>query len=192
MKYLKDINELKTAYVLPKELRISNLIYHATTLESFVGIIKDDLIYQTTVYDNGVSTSRNKFYNFTANTDDEHKYNNADIQLILDKDKLKHNYKIKAFDYEEMKSKRGKIGSYSDYHQSEDKIYSDIKNLHKYLIGFQISKKYGKIWNKIERRDYVEEIIPYLKNNTNFVDYSKNNNLIIFDEDWNDITNEIY
>lgn len=192
MNYLKYINELKTAHVLPKELRISNLLYHATTLEGFIGIIKSDIIYQTTRYDFGVSTSRNKFYNFTANTDEEHQHNNADIQFILDKNKLRHNHKIKAYDYEEMKSSKSKIGGYADFHQSEDKVYGDIKDLHKYLIGIQISKKYGNIWNASKREEDREEIIPYLKDNTNFIEYIKKNNLIIFDEDWNDITNEIY
>jgi len=191
LNYNQFINELKTAHVFPKHMRDINLLYHATMFASFVKIIDSDILYGSDMYDYGVATSRNKFYNFSAATGDDPDYNNADIQFILDRNKIKHNYKIQAFDYEEYKRQPNlKTGEYDLSQQSEDKIMTDaIKNLHKYLIGIQISKEHGVLYNN--HNEQTVEIIPYLKEKTNFVKYIKQHNLKVYDEDWNDITSSL-
>ena len=41
MKYLKSINEA----ILPKELRYKNLLFHATSFENLISILKENFLY---------------------------------------------------------------------------------------------------------------------------------------------------
>jgi hypothetical protein len=173
---MKYLNEYKTYALLPKELRNKSLLYHATTLDSFEYILKENELYGTHGYDFGVATSRNKHYNFGNSEDNEEfMYNQGDVQLILDKDKLKNKYKTSAFDWEEWKSTKSKTGIYNDYHQSEDKILTNnIKNIKQYIIGIHIAK-----------HDYLEDVLKICKENNFSPEY-------IFDEDWDQLNENTY
>ena len=169
---MKFIKEYKTYAILPKELRNKNLIYHSTSLENFEEILNSDTLYGSEFYDSGIATSRNKHYAYgsTENEPYESGHNLGDIQLILDRDKIKYNHKISAFDWEELKLDKSLTGKYSNSHQSEDKKKTqELNNISKYIIGIHIVK--NKILNKIFK---IIKKYP--------------NNWIIFDEDWNSIT----
>ncbi|MCK9446201.1 hypothetical protein M0Q50_04830 [bacterium] len=173
---MKHLYEYKKYALLPKDLRQMNLLYHSTWLEYFEKILKDDELYGTDMYDSGVSNSRNKHYAFGMN-DDEFGHNVGEIQLILDRDKIKQNYKINAFDWEEYKRTDNKTGEYSNYHQPEDKIITDkIKNIHKYIIGLHIVKN-DILLDIIENKLILNKIKEY--------------NWLVFDEDWNNINNSV-
>ena len=168
---MKYLNEYKTYALLPKEIRNKSLLYHATTLDSFEYILKENELYGTHGYDFGVATSRNKHYNFGNSEDNEEiMYNQGDVQLILDKDKIKNKYKTSAFDWEQWKSTNSETGVYNDYHQSEDKILTNnIKNIKQYIIGIHIAKQ-----------EYLEDVLEICRKNNFFPEY-------IFDEDWNQL-----
>lgn len=166
---MKYIYEYKKYTILPKELRNKNLLYHATIFEYFEETLKKNILYGSGSYDYGISTSRNKHYNFGH--DDEYgekMHNRGDIQFILDKDKIKNICKIKAFDWEEYKSTDSITGTYNDYHQSEDKILcknNQLINFKKYIIGLHIANN-----------NYINDVL----NNENI-----EKDWYIFDEDWN-------
>lgn len=174
---MKYLTEYKTYAILPKELRNISLLYHATTIDSFNNIIKNDILYGTTDYDFGIATSRNKHYNFGYNDNNLNKlYNQGEIQLILNKNKLKNKYKIIPFDWENWKSIKSKTGVYNNYHQTEDKIITDkIDNIKQYIIGIHISK------NK-----YIQKVLNICKEYNFYPSY-------IFNENWQQINiNENY
>ena len=174
------VNEYIKYALLPKDLRNKNILYHSTEFESFVGIMADNELHGAMNYDFGVSTSRNKHYGFgryqfgERTWDIEIGHNTGDIQLLLDKDKLQNNYKIDAFDWDEWKTRnKGEVGKYNDFHQSEDKIKTDvIKDIDKYILGVHIIKNVH-VMEKFEKW--------YEENDCDF-EY-------IFDENWKDITN---
>jgi len=175
------INEYVKYALLPKELRNKNILYHSTEFDNFKKIMKDNILYGTVNYDYGISTSRNKHYGFGRYENEDSDWNievghdSGDIQFLLDKDLLKNNYKIKAFDWEEWKTTTPKTKEYNDFHQNEDKILaSKVKNIRKYIIGIQI----------IHNDDILEL----------FKDWYSDNNFdfkYIYDENWKNITNEI-
>jgi hypothetical protein len=146
MKYIKEY--VKFA-LLPKELRNSNLLYHSTEFKVFEKILKDNILYGTSDYDYGISTSRNKHYAF-GRQDDEWAagHNLGHIQIILDKDKIHTKCKIVPFDWENSKidtyrvgGLKSKTGKYNNYHQSEDKILCDnneLTNLSDYIVGLHV------------------------------------------------------
>jgi hypothetical protein len=154
--------------LLPKELRDSNLLFHATSYECFYNILKQNKLYGSNCYDSGVATSRNKSYlhNFSEYSG-ELEPGTADCQLILDKDKLKTQYKIKAFDWEEYKREPDK-----KFHQSEDKIITHmISPIDKYIIGIQFNNDLDYNLLKFKSSEFWNKVID--------------NNWIIFDKDWN-------
>jgi len=169
MKYIKEY--VKFA-LLPKELRNSNLLYHSTEFKVFEKILKDNILYGTSDYDYGISTSRNKHYAF-GRDDCGAGHNFGHIQFILDKDKISTKCKIEAFDWEDYKIDTYKnddclTGKYNHYHQSEDKIIctnNELTNFSDYVIGLHI------VDNK-----YLDDTL----NNPNI-----KKNWYIFDENWN-------
>jgi hypothetical protein len=179
MKYIKTINEYVKHKMLPRELRNKNLIYHATKIKFFDRLLRTNTLYGSEWYDSGVSTSRNKHYAYGSmenSEDGEWGYNAGDVQFIFDKDKLKTKYKVGAFDWEESKLKKSKVGEYSDFHQSEEKIMTDeIENFTDYVIGIHIVHNY---------------LIDDLKENELLRNCVNDKNWIVFDEDWEDITEE--
>lgn len=179
MRNIMSLNEMKTAHLLPKEIRLKNPLYHSTDLESFLEIIKDDKIYGTHMYDIGVATSRNKHYGFGRDVEGDYDVGNnlGDVQFILDRDKVRTKYKVEPFDWEEFKLTKATTKKYARYHQSEDKIMTDIiKDLHKYLIGVHI------VNNKVMNELFADE---------DFVEYMNKYDLLLFNEDWEDITNKL-
>ena len=173
--YNENINEYVKSAILQKELRYRNLLYHSSNWEGFIGIMNTGILYGADTYDYGVSTSRNKHYAFgRVEIDGElnTEHNGGDIQLILDKDKLKTKYKIKSFDWEEWKRGITYTNDYSDFNQSEDKILTNkITDIHKYIIGLHIVK------NTLIKEYFDEWMIE----NDFDCEY-------IFDENWNNIT----
>jgi len=163
---MEFILEYKTFALLPRELRNKNLLYHSTDMDSFEKILKDNKIYGSIMYDTGIATSRNKHYAFGFD-DDSEMHNKGDVQFILDRDKIKNVCKIKAFDWENMKSSEPKTGEYNHHHQSEDKILcknNTLTNVSKYIVGIHVVKD-----------KYLEDVL--------------NNELVkkewyIFSEDW--------
>lgn len=170
---MKHILEYRKYALLPKKLRSMNLLYHSTYIDYFEKIMRDDEIFGSDMYDYGIATSRNKHYAFGhgEKENDYKMHNQGNVQIILDKDKIKNVCKIKAFDWEEMKSNKAKTGKYQDYHQAEDKIYckdNTLKNLSKYIVGLHIVHN--------EYKMQVFKILNDLEINTS--------NWYIFDENW--------
>lgn len=171
---LKSYTNFLLEKILPKSFRKHNLLYHSTTFENFIKIMKENTLWENIDYDFGVSTSRNRNYIFGIDEDGNVLKNNGEIQIILDKIKLQHNYKIKAFDWENYKQIPN-----DNYHQSEDKIHTTIKNLDKYIIGFHINK------NDVNIPEGNINIIDYLKKWDYFIEKYNNFNWSIFDKNWN-------
>jgi hypothetical protein len=165
MKYLKSINEA----ILPKELRYKNILYHSTSFENLISILKENVLYGLGDVDYGIATSRSKDYLYNNNgwcIDDISVRGTADCQLILNRDLIKTKYKIVPYDFEEFK----KLGSNPPYNseiiQSEDKILtSKLNNIKKYIIGIHINNDPSK---------YIEELKSLIENNW-----------LVFDKNWN-------
>lgn len=174
MKNIKKYKSFLLEALLPKKLRNYNLLYHSTTFKSFIDIINENFLKATTDYDFGVATSRNKDYIFGRDYDDDiPRQGYGDIQIILDRNKLKNHYKIKAYDWEGWK-----LTNDVDIIQSEDKIFKSIKDLDKYIIGFHVNVKDVMI------EDINVNIFDYLSNWEFFIKKCEENNWVIFDEKW--------
>ena len=170
MKYLKSINEA----ILPKELRYKNILYHATSFENLISILKENVLYGLGDVDYGIATSRSKDYLYNNNGwfSDFSIRGTADCQLILDRDLIKTKYKIVPYDFEEYK----KLGSNPPYDleviQSEDKILKGkIIDIKKYIIGIHINNDPYK---------YMDELKPLIENNW-----------LVFDKNWNLIFDQL-
>jgi hypothetical protein len=160
------IREYLKESILDRNLRNKNLLYHSTTFNNLLEILNDNVLYGSDMYDYGIATSRNKNYLFHMNDYGELKSGEGECQLILDRDKIKNNYRIKPFDWEEYKSVKDK-----NYHQSEDKILtSKIIDIKKYIIGIHLNKNVNNNY------------IILLKKEGDFL---IDNNIIIFGSDWN-------
>ncbi|MCK9319194.1 hypothetical protein [Methanoculleus sp.] len=166
-KFIKTtIREFLNESILDKNIRNKNLLYHSTSFNNLLVILNDNVLYGTDTYDYGIATSRNKNYLFYMSDYGELKSGEGECQLILDRDKIKNNYKIKPFDWEEYKSVKDK-----NYHQSEDKILtSKMVNIKKYIVGIHLNKNVNDNYTKL------------LEKEGNFL---IDNNIIIFDSDWN-------
>lgn len=172
--FLEFINEA----ILPIEYRHRNLIYHSTEFVNLVSILKDNVLYGTTDYDFGVATSRNKDYLFGRIEDGEVGARLGECQLILDRDKIKRNYKIQPFDWENWKQSSMNLNNAINYQQSEEKILTEeIKNIHKYIVGIYLNK-------------YIKKNYEYLKNDTYISSLIDKYNWVIFDDDWVIIGND--
>jgi hypothetical protein len=150
MKYLKSINEA----ILPKELRYKNLLFHSTSFENLVNILKENILKagRDDIYTSSVS--------FTRCKDLLHSYEDepGECQLIIDKDLLRTKYKIEPFDWMGMKYK-------FDMCQMEDRVVNnDINNIQKYIIGIHI--------NNVSS-NYIKELRKLLQSNW-----------LIFDKNW--------
>lgn len=171
--------EYVKATLYPNELKNKNIVYHSTDIDSFINILDSNELKGTVMYDWGISTSRNRDLAFGHNDFgdeyDNYHHNAGNVQVILDRNKIKDNYKIKAFDFEEIKRHGASMNNYTDSQQSEDKILTNkIKNIHKYIIGIQFIK--NKYINKIND-DYIqfkELVIKY--------------GWVVYDAEWNNIT----
>jgi hypothetical protein len=145
------------------------MLYHATSLENLVSILHSNVLYGTDDYDFGVATSRDKDYLFLNHP--EHgdiTRGGADVQIILDRNKIKAKYKIEAFDWEEWKHSTN-----INYRQSEDKILTkSIENIRKYIIGIHINKN-------------VENTLQTLVSDIAIKDMIVNNKWSVFDTKWN-------
>jgi len=163
MKYLKSLNEA----ILPKELRYKNILYHATSFENLISILKENILYSSGAVDYGIATSRSKdyLYNTDAWFRDLSIRGTADCQLILDKDLIKIKFKIIPYDFEEYK-KLGSNHPYKlEYIQSEDKILkSKIIDIKKYIIGIHINNNPYK---------YIDELNSLIENDW-----------LVFDKNW--------
>lgn len=179
---ITKLYEFIKSTLYPLELKNKNVLYHSTDYESFINIIKTNKLYGSSDYDYGIATSRNRDYAFGHSDDgwdDEsgnYHHNLGDVQLILNRNKIKNNFKIKPFDWEEWKHTDSLTGKYNDFHQSEDKILTDkIENIFTYIIGIQFVK--NNLFNKynIYNNDVLKNIIN---------DY----NWVVYDEEWKNIT----
>ena len=160
------IREYLNETILDKNLRNKNLLYHSTTFSNLLEILSDNILYGSDMYDYGIATSRNKNYLFYINDYGELKSGDGECQLILDRDKIKNNYKIQPFDWEEYKSVKDK-----NYHQSEDKILtSKIINIKKYIVGIHLNKNVNDNYSTLLEREG---------------DFLIDKNIIIFGSDWN-------
>lgn len=158
---IMSINE----FLLSKEFRNINLLYHSTTFSNLLQILEDNVLYGSDSYDYGIATSRNKDYLFYISDEGDIERGQGECQLILDRNKINNNYKIKAFDWEEFKLKDD-----DNYHQSEDKILTDkITNIKKYIIGIQLNKN-------------IQDNLMKLLNKENL--FIKKNNIKIFGKNW--------
>ena len=102
-------------------------------------------------------------------------HDGGDVQLILDRDLVKRHHKIKAYDWEEFKTTKGKTGVYHDYIQAEDKILANsLKNVTKYIVGIHIVKD-----------KFIDDIFedPIIK------DKLLSKDIVVFNEDWEIIFN---
>lgn len=170
--------EYITATRYPSELKNKNVLYHSTDREIFISILDLNILYGSDEYDIGIATSRNRDYMFghEYGIDYEYSYHNkGDVQFILDRDKIKSNYKIKAFDWEEWKRMHSSTRNVNDYQQSEDKILTDkILDISKYIIGIQFNKN-SEIESILAPFDEFNELVSKY-------------NWIIYDEEWKNIT----
>ena len=140
-----EILEYRKFALIPKELRNKNLLYHSTLMENFERILRENEIYGSDTYDDGIATSRNKHYAFGHDEEGLGKMHNiGEVQFILDRDKIKNVCKIKAFDWENYKSNSfSETGKWSNFGQSEDKIYcknNTLKNLSNFIVGIHVVK----------------------------------------------------
>lgn len=150
--------------LLQKELRESNLLYHSTSFESLLEILRTDILWGSH-YDDGISTSRDKDYLFHSTVDGVIKRGRGECQLVLDRDKVKQRYRIKAFDYEEFKSY-----SDPDFNQAEDRIQTNkITNITRYIVGIHLNRNVRSNYRKLM---------------TEFHETLKNNGIIIFGKNW--------
>jgi hypothetical protein len=146
--------------LLPKKIRYEKLLYHSTTYENFYNILKTNKLFGTDDYDYGIATSRNRYYLHHISEYGDLEPGKADCQIILNRDKIKNNYKIKPFDWENYKRRQDQ-----KYHQSEDKILTNvIYPIDKYIIGIQLNNnpeynfrflKKSKYWKKIEKNNWI-------------------------------------
>lgn len=175
MKYLyTNLINFINEKLLDKSLRSKNLLYHSTSFSNLLEILDSNVLISYSLFDFGISTSRNKDYLFSIDYDDTGDIisGGGECQLILDKDKIKSNYKIKPYDYEMYK----KIPD-NNYHQSEDKILSNkVKNIKKYIVGIHLNKNVHENYKKLLEKEN---------------EFIKENNIIIFDKDWNIVNNII-
>jgi hypothetical protein len=175
-----EILEFLKPTLYPKELKNKNILYHSTFYDSLNEILETDVLYGSINYDWGIATSRNRDYAFgmgdgDVNDEDNYHHNIGEVQLILDRDKIKENYKIKAYDWERWKTTKSETGKFNDFHQSEDKILTNkIVNIHKYIIGFQFVK--DEFIGKMDDI-FKESVIKY--------------NYVVYDSEWNNITEKI-
>jgi hypothetical protein len=174
-KFFEFINE----EILPIEYRQKNLIYHSTEFENLLSILKKNVLYGTTDYDYGVATSRNKDYLFGRNDDlGDVGTRIGESQLILDRDKIKKNYKIQPFDWENWKQQSMNWKNPENYKQSEEKILtSEIKNIHKYIVGIHLNKFIKTNYEILKTDEYINSLI-------------KKYNWVIFDRHWKIIGND--
>mgnify|MGYP005851058689 CR=1 FL=1 len=165
-KFIKTtIREFLNESILDINLRTKKLLYHSTTFENLMKILNDNILYGSDMYDYGIATSRNRNYLFYMSDYGDIKSGEGECQIILDRDKIKNNYKIQPFDFEEYKSSND-----SNYHQSEDKILtSKIINIKKYIIGIHLNKNIERNLGLILDRE---------------MEFLKSNQIIIFGKDW--------
>lgn len=165
-KFIKTtFKEFLNENILDKTLRNKNLLYHSTSFNNLLEILSDNILYGTYMYDYGIATSRNKNYLFYIDEFGEIKSGEGECQLILDRDKIKNNYRIKAFDWEEYKRLKDK-----NYHQSEDKILTNkIIDIKKYIIGIHLNKNINKNYKIL------------LEKEKHFI---IDNDIVIFGRDW--------
>lgn len=159
------MSEYLNESILDKKFRSINLLYHSTSFSNLMDILTDNILYGTSSYDYGIATSRNKNYLFLQDNDSGPKRGEGESQLILNRDKIKSNYKIQAFDWEEYKSR-----SDSNYHQSEDKILTNkIVNIKEYIVGIHLNKNTKHNFKLLLEKEF---------------DFLTNNNITIFDKNW--------
>lgn len=160
-----DVTEGNTSEkLLQKELRESNLLYHSTSFESLLGILRTDTLWGSH-YDDGISTSRDKDYLFHSTVDGIIKRGKGECQLVLDRDRLKQKYRIRAHDYEDFKSY-----SDPDFNQAEDRIQTTkITNITRYIVGIHLN------------RNVLSNHMDLM---TEFHETLKNSGIIIFGKNW--------
>lgn len=144
---------------------VRNLLYHSTYFDDLLEILNDNILYGSHMYDYGIATSRNKNYLFYMNDNGDLKSGEGECQLILDRDKIKYNYKIKPYDWEEFKSIKDK-----NYHQSEDKILTNkIIGIKNYIVGIHLNKNINDNYTTLLEKEG---------------DFLRKNNITIFDTNW--------
>jgi hypothetical protein len=150
------VDYITEKYLLPKSHRTKNLLYHASSFNNILSILKQNRINGTVGYDFGVATSRNKDYLFLLDfeTGDIIR-GGADAQFILDRDKLKARYKIQAFDWEEMKQSDD-----HNHHQAEDKVLtSAIESIDRYIMAIQLNKAVHRNFQILWADNHIREKI---------------------------------
>lgn len=160
---------------------LKDLLYHSTTITNIPSILKQDRLKVSRVW-GGVSFNRENSFWFEGGANP--------IRFVLNKDILKHKYKIELYD---------DISEYDPEYQrpksnikrpfpaeSEEKIFQDINNLHLYVEEIQINNDINEYNEELvetffdELKTYTEEF-PNIKINYYDIDSAmKTNRLVKF------------
>lgn len=127
------------------EVKQVGVLYHSTTYENLLQILKDDMLLKGN--HNYISFTRNKI----------NVKSSLPCQIIVDGDKLSNSYKVEPFDYF-----KGRYNDYSTDEQEERVLIRMIKNLHKYVIKVIINYNEDN-FNYYLGRQYNKDFNNYLK-----------------------------
>lgn len=164
-----------------KEGKQIGYLYHYTSLENLLNILKWDVMRATdgSKVDYG-ELEKGYFISFTRNKN-FHKVNKMfgelGVRITFDGDKLSNRYKIKPNQYmgREKKTSRGR--GPGDYTESEERLYGvkEVKQVTKYIVKIEILKS---VWhNEVELRKNKD--VEYLiwdvieMDTTDFDDFKK-------------------
>ncbi len=157
---------------------MNNFLYHNTDFIYFLGILEKNEIFGVTK-----QTITGKEYKGVSLTRDKNFRYAREFTLILDKDKLKQNYKIIPFDFwnankpSQFIKGKGNPERHVQGIELEEFVIGDIKNLNKYLIGVRIN--YDDTYQEIVNDKEVENLIgQHLNKFQKIIFLDKNNKKI--------------
>lgn len=144
--HLKQLIKEEIFKVLNEEIN-NNYLYHNTSIENFLSIIKDNFILKSPK--GFISFSRNK------NMPDQEFNSEFEVKIIIDKNKLQTKYKIKPY-----------VDPLDDHEEDEYTLYSKQS---KWFQSEEITKSPTDIKNSIayielpDKQKWIENEAQYIK-----------------------------
>lgn len=136
-----------------------SLLYHSTTYDRAINVIKDNQIYGASKQTIRTKLSPdNPFYNEQSKTFSgvsltrDWRLDFSDVQFILDRDLIARDYgkKLVPFDFFNPADKRKGDPERNDVHEAEEFLIGDLNNVSKYLLGIRIMEVYSTLQGFIE------------------------------------------
>jgi len=145
---------VKTFKQFIEEGKQVGLLYHYTSFDRLLGILKSDVLYGDESVRDGANNTRMRGVSLTRDKNFHHQRdarasgilsrNNVLIyvSLVIDGDKLSNNYKIVPYtdyDWQYKDPMKNRI-----YNEMEEFVKGDIKNIKKYIKEIRIHGKFNK------------------------------------------------